>query len=430
MTHYKNIIAMRIQLKHKFRASLAVALLCLTACSDDSDGDKYFTVETDTQIVTVPSSGISKSKRVGVTLRSNRQWKVGLENEADAEWVHFFADEGEDDGIFRYWVDRNRSFTSRTATVTFTVDGQLEDTRMVIQQEAEVPTVVIANAGDGYRMLATGGTLKIEVSHNVEWTAQLSPDVTWARIDSCGTDTVYISMDKNDDDTRTVTLRCQGTGEYTSCLSTTDLTQADAGIYLNERFDWLQEGIEDYYYNYPEQSITKWTDDELSHGWTTSGVSLYGGRGYIKLGKTNYAGDALSPKLSNIEGTADITVSLKCIGYVSKGGAKDDGVLRVMIVGPGEITGQDLVDMDVNGKTYKAATLEVTVFPNSSKNENGEGYDPWAQDGASFSLNVKGATADTQLLFVGGVAWAGGLKGQGQGKNRLLIDDIRVKRAN
>lgn len=406
---------------------VAVASACLPSCSDDeSTGERYFNIESETTNVTVPAAGISKSKRVSVVLRSNRHWTATLESQDDAQWLHLFTNEGDDDGIFRYWVDKNTGFERRTANIVFTVDGVQEATKFVITQEADVPTVAIADAENGYKMLATGGTLKVPVKSNVEWTASLG-EVSWARIESCGKDTVYLSIDKNDDDTREVVLTCQGQGDYAQCVSTTVITQANAGIYLNERFDWMQEGIEDFYYNYPEQSISKWTEEELSHGWTSTGTSLYGGLGYIKLGKTNVAGDAISPKLSSIVGTDDVNVSFKCIGYVSKGGAKDDGVMRVMLIGDGEIVGQSLVEMTVDGTTYKAATFDVTVFPNSSKNENGEGYDPWAQAEAEFSFDVKGATANTQLLFVGGVAWGSNLKGQGQGKNRLLMDDVKVK---
>lgn len=153
---------------------------------------------------------------------------------------------------------------------------------------------------------------------------------------------------------------------------------------------------------------------------------MYGGRGYLKMGKTNDAGDLLSPKLSAINGTQDITVTFKAIGYVSKGGAKDDGVLRIMLVGDGSVKGESTTSMEVDGKTYEAATRQITIYPNSSLNENGADYDPWAQPEATFTVHFTGVTANTRLLFVGGTAWGTSLKGKGQGKNRLLIDDIKV----
>lgn len=41
-------------------------------------------------------------------------------------------------------------------------------------------------------------------------------------------------------------------------------------------------------------------------------------------------------------------------------------------------------------------------------------------------MHFTGVTVNTQILFVGGTAWGKDLKGKGQGKNRLLIDDIKV----
>lgn len=185
----------------------------------------------------------------------------------------------------------------------FTVDGQKQDVPYTIDQAADVPAVTIANAENGYKVLATGGQLKVPVSHNIEWTTLLKDEMnqqpTWIKIDSCGTDSIYLSLEKNTDDTRSAILTCTGVGEYASVTSSTIITQANAGIYLNDRFDWMQEGKEDYYYNYPEQGIAVWTEEELSHGWTTLATSnpcLYGGLGYLKLGKTNVAGDVLSPK--------------------------------------------------------------------------------------------------------------------------------------
>ena len=407
---------------------LSVASL-FTACSDDDNAEAYFHLDTDAITITVPANGISKGNMVPVTVRTNKAWKVNVDDAEQNKWVHIYADEGECDGIFRVWFDKNATFDPRTAYITFNVDGKDEPEKYTVYQEPQVPMVEIANAADGYAELAEGGQTKIVVKHNVDWTASIS-SVDWAQLDSISGDTVYISMQKNEDDDRQLTLTCQGVGEYSSLVSTTTIRQSSPGIYLNDHFDWLQEGKEDYYYNYPEQSISVWTAEELSHGWTSLNPSpaLYGGHGYIKLGKTNVAGDALSPKLSGIIGKANVNLTFKCIGYVSKGGAKDDGVIRVMVVGPGTIVGQDLVNMTVGNQTGKAASFDVTVFPNSSKNENGADFNPWAQPEASFSLNIEGATKDTQILFIGGVAWGSELKGQGQGKNRLLLDDIKVKK--
>lgn len=49
-----------------------------------------------------------------------------------------------------------------------------------------------------------------------------------------------------------------------------------------------------------------------------------------------------------------------------------------------------------------------------------------SEPAATFTVHFTGVTVNTQILFVGGTAWGKDLKGKGQGKNRLLIDDIKV----
>ena len=270
-----------------FPFAFSLAMILFASCVSDNDEACYFKMETEQTQVNVPAAGISKSKLAKVIIRSNKDWNIQLENPEDAQWIHLFANEGSADGIFRFWVDKNTEFTSRSARLIFTVDGQKQDVPYTIDQAADIPAVTIANAENGYKVLATGGQLKVPVSHNIEWTTLLKDEMnqqpTWIKIDSCGTDSIYLSLEKNTDDTRSAILTCTGVGEYASVTSSTIITQANAGIYLNDRFDWMQEGKEDYYYNYPEQGIAVWTEEELSHGWTTLATSnpcLYGGLGY------------------------------------------------------------------------------------------------------------------------------------------------------
>jgi len=79
--------------------------------------------------------------------------------------------------------------------------------------------------------------------------------------------------------------------------------------------------------------------------------------------------------------------------------------------------------MEVKGTQYRCVRFVTTVFPNSSNNEHGEGYDPWADSDSHFSFTITGATGETQLMFVGGEQW-----GSGKGKNRVLVDNVTVVR--
>ena len=209
--------------KHIFPVSV-LALMAAASCSDDESAAACFTIENEPDNVEIPAAGISKSKLSTLTIRSNRPWTVTLGRADDARWVGLFAEEGRDDGIFRYYVARNTDFTDRTAQLTFIVDGTPRAKTITLHQAADIPTVAIANAAEGYKALAAGGVLKVPVRHNIDWTASLSENNGWATIDSCGHDTVYVGLQPNADDTRSVTLVCRGTGQYADRMSATTIT--------------------------------------------------------------------------------------------------------------------------------------------------------------------------------------------------------------
>jgi hypothetical protein len=413
-----------------FSISVFFTLLLASCADNNNESAPYFYIENQPTGMAVDAVGIAQSAYKSYTIRSNRPWTIT--KESDTSWLHVFADEGEDDGIFDIWVDQNALFTSRTGNLIFRVDGQEQPVMFRVDQKANVVTVSIVNAANGVDVPTLGGTVKVPVKANVAWTASLS-DNDWAKIDSVNTDTVYLKVNKNTDDVaRTCTLTATGSGEYSTYISSTKLTQAAMGLIMNEHFDWMQEGIVDSLYNYPEVNFASWNTGELSHGWTSSGVSMYGGRGYLKVGKTNYGGDLISPKLSGIDGTQDVSVSFKSIGYISAGsttsaGAKDDGIVNVVILGGGTISGvSNTTQFTIQGVTYTAGTFSLSIYPNSKNQENGAAYNPWGQAGAAFSFKIKNATSETQIMFIGGTALGSSLKGQGQGKNRCYFDDIKV----
>lgn len=423
-------------------AVFAVSALSMVACSSDKyDGDPYFYIEDQVSGLTVDAGGITKTDRKVYTIRSNRPWKIA--QSAENDWLHIFADEGADDGLFYIWADKNETFDARSANLIFTVNGQEQPVMFRVDQKADVPTVSIENATDGYEILGSGGRLKVPVTNNVDWTASLAQN-DWAVIDSVKNDTVYITAQRNTtDDPRSVVLTAAGTGTYSVLTSSTVISQPTFGIIMNEHFDWMQEGTTitsetDYgYYQGGELSFASWNSAEKSHGWETitenagsTTPSLYGGHGYLKFGRTNFAGNILSPALSGITGTMDVRVTFKCIGYVSSTGTKDDNIVKVLVYkGGGTLVGETTTfyaNTDGTSDAFDALTLNVPVYPNSSKQENGADYNPWKQEGVTLTFDITGATKDTRFMFVSGTAWGSALKGKGQGKNRLYVDDVKV----
>lgn len=405
----------------------ALTLICLlgfSGCKDNDDpvGDPYLTFENIEGTINVSKAGITQAKRKAVTVRSNSAWKVALENPDDASWLHFFIDEGEDDGLIYYWVDKNTTFDQREGKITLSDNGKVLNSLDIVQ-EADVPTITIKDGSNGFTIAPEGSVLKVAIDANITWKATLTPDVDWARITNVTEDTIFVTIDKNEEDERTVNLSLVGEGEHSGVSTTALITQKDESLIFNDNLSWLQEGEEKPTYETPEIRIDLWNDAEKAAGWSSLSNWAYGGRGYIKLGKTNYNGDVISPALSKLKKPTDVKVTFQSMGYVSAGGVKDASVVKVGVIGPGEVNGDEVKTISINGTAYRCVKFVNTVFPNSEKNENGEDYDPWAQPGSYHSFTITGATAETKIIFVGGDNW-----NKVKGKNRVFLKSVEVVR--
>lgn len=402
----------------------ALTLICLlgfSGCKDNDDpvGDPYLTFENIEGTINVSKAGITQAKRKAVTVRSNSAWKVALENPDDASWLHFFIDEGEDDGLIYYWVDKNTTFDQREGKINLSDNGKVLNSLDIVQ-EADVPNITVKDGSNGFTIAPEGSVLKLAIEANISWKASLTPEVSWARITNVTEDSIFVTIDKNEEDERTVTLALTGEGEYANVNSTTLITQKDESLIYNDDLNWLQEGEDKPTYETPEVKIEKWEKDM---GWTSYSSWAYGGHGYIKLGKTNYNGDIVSPALTKLKKPTDVKVTFQSMGYISKTGVKDASIVKVGVIGPGEVNGDEVNSISINGTAYRCVKFVNTVFPNSENNENGEDYDPWAQPGSYHSFTITGATAETKIIFVGGDNW-----NKVKGKNRVYLKSVEVVR--
>lgn len=412
-----------MKIKNIFLSALTlICLLGFSGCKDNDDpvGDPYLTFENIEGTINVSKAGITQAKRKAVTVRSNSPWKVSLENPDDSSWLHFFIDEGEDDGIIYYWVDKNSTFDQREGKINLSENGKVLNSLDIVQ-EADVPNITIKDGSNGFTIAPEGSVLKVAIDANITWKATLTPDVDWARITNVTEDSIFVTIDKNEEDERTVNLSLVGEGEHSGVSTTALITQKDELLIFNDNLSWLQEGEEKPTYETPEIRIDLWNDAEKAAGWSSLSNWAYGGRGYIKLGKTNYNGDVISPALSKLKKPTDVKVTFQSMGYVSAGGVKDASVVKVGVIGPGEVNGDEVKTISINGTAYRCVKFVNTVFPNSEKNENGEDYDPWAQPGSYHSFTITGATAETKIIFVGGDNW-----NKVKGKNRVFLKSVEV----
>ncbi|MCK7536500.1 MAG: hypothetical protein MZV63_38740 [Marinilabiliales bacterium] len=90
----------------------------------------------------------------------------------------------------------------------------------------------------------------------------------------------------------------------------------------------------------------------------------------------------------------------------------DDNFLNVSVIGPGTVSqSQFIID---NWPVYPADAGAVTAYC----------IGMWSEPVATRTFTVTGATAATQIKFLGYDYY---LVGVGAGKNRIFLDDIKVE---
>lgn len=383
----------------------------LTACKDDTEskGELFFNIEGSPTGFNVGAEGSTSPNYI---VRSNRSWKIVAQEEID--WVRAFPDEGEDDGIFRFIVEENQTFDPRTVNFAFVVEGMEQPVLFRIEQESNVPYIIIDKASEGVNIPASGGEVTIDINANVDWTYSLDGD-GWI-IDHNSTETqIKITAPENTGVLRSLTLLVTSPS-YPSLSAQIIVTQSPGTVILEEDFNWLNYGNIIPYETGGETRYDLWTPEEKGRGWTSTlnphsnDTPLYARPGFVKLGKTNYGGDLISPKLTGIEGTKNVKVTFKAAAYLSAtGSVVDSRVLNIFILGAG---------------TPSTDIIMVENVPNTRpQDQEGIVNDIW-DPARAFSFTITGATSETQIRFLGK---SFDLRGEVPNTNRIFIDDIKVE---
>jgi hypothetical protein len=390
--------------------SLIALATALQSCDDDENepsGTPGFSIEGDPSGLT---SGI-EGKTQSYVVRATGAWQIISKDEGD--WVNVFPNEGKDDGTFKITVKVNPDFEPRVKNFAFVVNGEEQPVLFRVEQAAAVPALTVP---DNIVIQSAGGNIDVVLTTNVQWTYTLSDD-SWLTEVSKTANKVTLNAAVNKGGARSVTMTVTST-DFPELSGTLMLAQDAGNIVLNEDFNWLAYGSAVTYTTTGETRFDNWTPDEQAKGWTStvntvtgSGNTpmLYARQGFVKLGKTGYGGDLISPKLSTIEGTQNLKVTFKAADYISAGGAVDSKELVIEILGAG---------------TPSTTLFIVENVPNDQADDDaGIENDIWADDRA-FTFNVTGATADTQIRFIGK---AFDLTAATPNKNRIFLDDIKVE---
>ena len=384
----------------------------LVSCSDDDNkiGSPYFEIEGDPTGLSVDMNESTSS----YVVRSNRKWEVVPQEENN--WIDVSPMKGKGSGPLEFTVKANETFVSRIMNFVFLVDGEEQSVMFRVEQEPGVAFLEAPASEKGLSVISAGGKVKIEIISNAVWTYSINEN--WLAESNKTDEQLELMAEANQGTERKaiVTFTSESIPGFSAEV---EIIQSSGDVILEEDFSWLDYGSGKPYETEDLKRIEYWTQEQIDKGWTstpnefTKGEQLlYGMVGLIKLGKTNYGGDLISPKLEAINGTATIKVTFKSMGYLTAGaGSKDDNLLRVFAMNAGTIDGQ--------------SEFIIDNFPNNrGDDEAGVVNDAWAPEVATRSFIVKGATSETQIKFLGGDY---DLRGVGQGKNRVFLDDIEVK---
>lgn len=443
-------MVMKKYMKSLLLAALAVvAAMGFTACSDDDKftGDPYFTLEGlenmtyDFNYEAVDTLAYSEAKKIVV--RSNRPWKLVCQSENG--WCRVFPTEGEGDGIIRLSTVENKKPDTRDMVYKIYLDGVEQPVPLTIRQTGSEP--YIKPSANSITIAREGGAIPFSVITNVPYTYEVRPvkegdDVSWITVTPSETDpnSVMLNCAASNKD-RFAVLHIQGTGNYTDLSIDVPVTQLGALFF--ENFSWMNHSDTSILgwdtSGESEARFDKWTDEELSHGWTSRNNLCYGRPGFLKLGKTHYGGDLVSPKIPEIGSGMDIAVSMQLVGYCTKAGTLDDVQVYVGVLGPGKVTkiiggnGGEIINGVLYCDENKAQIVlnDVASFMLTDDNHFNYTTDPdgllvWENPNTNYTIYVDGATSDTQIVILGG-AFDVQLKTIGKGKNRIFIDNFKVE---
>ncbi|WP_147676709.1 BACON domain-containing protein [Algibacter pacificus] len=383
-------------------------LAVLVGCSDDEGVAEapYFSIEENPIGLSVDVNGLTQS----YVVRSNQPWEVIAQSEGN--WVKAFPNKGNDDGIFKFIVEENDTFEARVINFAFLVNGTEQPALFRINQEANVPFINVQNADAGIAVPSVGGDFQINLNANVDWSYQIT-NGQWISELEIGETFIKLSAEKNKGTERVATLTVKS-ANYPTLTKNIAITQSDGSIVLEEYFDWLTYGSTIFYTTSGEKRMDSWTDDELNRGWSSTPNTnssnqqvVYARTGFVKLGKTGYGGDLISPKFSILDEETNVKVTFKAVPYQTKKGTQDDNLLKVGVVGPG---------------TPSAEAFTIGNWPDYSTDP--ECIAIWQAPSATYTFTITGATSETQLRLLGGDFT---LAGVGKGKNRIFIDDIKVE---
>ena len=406
---------------NKIFVLILLVFAVFTSCKKEpvDTGDPYFNFNDATEQTSPTGYNVDyKGNTAGekYIIRSNRNWTI-VEN-GTSDWVRFFPNEGDDDGIVNVIVSENKTFEDRTTQFKFMVAGQEQPVMFTVTQAKATPYLTIKDVEKVRNLNQIEQILTVPVQANVQYT--YTSNASWMQfsntvVGTLGTDLNFTVSENTASASRTGTIlfTCAQFPALNVTLTVKQEGKSEGTIVFFEDFSWLGYGSPIFYTTTGETRMDLWTEVEKGKGWTSTpnpGSSMqplvYARKGFIKLGKTGFGGDIITPKLTGIVGTKNVLVKFKAVPYMTAAGTKDDTDLKISLKGPG---------------TLSTAQFNITNWPNYTEDPTCTAI--WEAQGTERNFTITGATSETQIVFLGGALY---LTGIGVGKNRIFLDDIKV----
>ena len=152
-------------------ALFLMAAFAVVACQEEFVPHVDFTPAE----VTIPTAGTENLETpLTFTFNANAAWTAQLTGEGVTEWLSISPKSGEaGDASIKFDAIANTGKENRTATLEITVEGLEPVLVNVVQLQKNAIDV---NAEDAYTVSFKGGSVEIEVGHNVDYTYEVSAD--------------------------------------------------------------------------------------------------------------------------------------------------------------------------------------------------------------------------------------------------------------
>ncbi len=419
--------------------------ICITSCDSDdaiSADSLYYNIELSSDYL-IPSKGIdptSYGNGKKVIIRANGHWTIEPVGD-DTGWMKIYPMEGDDDGWLRLYADENTRASERTAEYMISVNGIPQEETLNITQAPAQPFLNISTSALTFKRI--GGELSVIVDTNVDWEYNIDGEDA-SRFVATSSDMASLTVkaigvnETGADISAALILR--GTGDNSSVNRVISLTQLYATFF--DDFSWLKSeaGVLGWKIatGKKEVRIDQWSAEEKGHGWTSLSTWRYSRTGFIKFGKGGYGGDVASPYISEISGSADVTISWNALGYVTAKNVHDDiDYYFVGILGPGNITGTSsngtsgatfiYKDSDGESVTLNAVRFELGAGAWFDPVNDPTGTEVWTSAASLFSINVEGFTSESRVVFVIGTGSVDNAYQNSNSKNsRLFVDNFKI----